>query len=168
MVVVIAILMAVVAMTITAWPIIQGRRERRAEGQGDDITLDELLARRESLLTAIKDLEFDRAVGKIEEEDFQALNAQLRTEAIEVLKQIDQRMGVSPSKAVPRRRRRKAARRRERPPIDRELEAQVEAEITALRRRPATEAQRLCSQCGATLDPDDRFCGQCGAPVAVS
>lgn len=49
----------------------------------------ELVAEKETVLKGLKDLEFERAVGKLSEEDFARLDAQLRSKAKRILKQLD-------------------------------------------------------------------------------
>jgi hypothetical protein len=58
------------------------REELRAE-------LAELEARKEARYREIRDAEGDRAAGKLDEADFERLDGELRTEAAEVLKEID-------------------------------------------------------------------------------
>ena len=62
------------------------------------MTLDDALSlaapsaeeeRKRALLRALKDLEYERSVGKVSEEDFQTLSAQYRSEAKELLRVID-------------------------------------------------------------------------------
>jgi len=50
---------------------------------------DELLAEKESVLRSLKDLEFERDVGKISDEDFKRLEVEFRSRARKVLKQLD-------------------------------------------------------------------------------
>jgi hypothetical protein len=128
----------------------------------DDDRLTELLARKDAALTAIKDLEFDYRVGKIEEEDYQRLDQRLRRQAIALIQQIEK---LAPESAT--------------------LDERLEAEIARLRRtqdRVAPQAApaaavvapaaapprpaRFCTNCGAPLEPNHKFCAQCGAPVA--
>src|SRR5690606_53785 len=49
----------------------------------------ELLNEKEAVLRSLKDLEFERDVGKISAEDFQRLDAELRQRAKRILKQLD-------------------------------------------------------------------------------
>jgi len=49
----------------------------------------DLQSRREMLLAALKDLEDDRATGKIDQKDYNRLQTELSTEAIEIMKQLD-------------------------------------------------------------------------------
>lgn len=61
-----------------------------------DERLAALLARKEAVLAAIRDLEFDHKVGKLTEEDFARYDARLRRQAIVLLQQIEQIDPVSP------------------------------------------------------------------------
>ena len=49
----------------------------------------ELLGEKEAVLRSLKDLEFERAVGKIGEEDFKRLDAEFRKRAKEILRALD-------------------------------------------------------------------------------
>lgn len=174
MITLIAICMAAAAVILVAWPLIQAAQTRAPQPTRRDQVLDELLARREATLTAIKDLEFDYLVGKIEEADYQALDARLRSEAIAILKAIDQHTGIDSGEASARLEREIARKRRKSaaPQPAPSLEAQVEAEIAALRRQSADPGTRpaatSCASCGAALDAADRFCRNCGAPARPS
>lgn len=50
----------------------------------------DLLNEKEAALKSIKDLEFEREVGKLSDEDFRRLEAELRQRAKRVLKQLDE------------------------------------------------------------------------------
>ncbi|HEX5658566.1 MAG TPA: hypothetical protein VFX59_15290 [Polyangiales bacterium] len=50
----------------------------------------DLLSEKEAALKGIKDLEFEREVGKLSDEDFKRLEAELRGRAKGVLKQLDE------------------------------------------------------------------------------
>ncbi len=51
--------------------------------------LAELRSRHDMILASLKDLEDDRATGKIGDDDYAALERQLTAEAVEVLKKMD-------------------------------------------------------------------------------
>ncbi len=55
--------------------------------EGEEIA--ELLTRREVALEAIRELEFDHSVGKIDSADFERFNRILRTRASTLIEQID-------------------------------------------------------------------------------
>jgi hypothetical protein len=131
----------------------------------EDDRLSELLARKDTVLTAIKELEFDYQVGKVSEEDFQRLDQRLRRQAIGLIQQIEK---LAPESAT--------------------LDERLEAEIAQLRRTQdrasqpapvasaansavlvngdALPAARFCTNCGQPLEPAHKFCAYCGAPVA--
>ena len=98
---------------------------------------------REKALTlrSIKELEFDRAMGKVSEADFAEMAARLRSKAAGLMRRLD--AGTT-----------------YRQQIDRELE----------RRRgsaaPALPVAGICTGCGTTNDVDARFCKQCGSSLA--
>ena len=89
------------------------------------------------VLRSIKELEFDRAMGKVGERDFAEISARLRARAIDLMEQLDSRGPEgTPS-------------RRDTPGP------------------PAPEAAPgSCTACGTALDPDARFCKHCGTRVA--
>ena len=122
---------------------------------------DKLLA-----LRAIKELEFDRAMGKVSEQDFGEVGGRLRARAARLLRQIDAGNGYAQL-------------------IERELNARLGSSAAATVHVPAaaetmptarsaaragaSAASATCAQCGTASDVDARFCKHCGARVeAVS
>ena len=87
MLVIVAVLGAVV--WIVSAPLRAGRRER--DDANDRIA--ELEARREAKYREIRDAEMDLRTGKLSAEDHRALDRQLRAEAIEVLRALDEASG---------------------------------------------------------------------------
>ena len=84
----IAVTAAVVVLVVT--PLMRGggtEASRRAE------RLAELEARKEAKYREIRDAELDHAAGKLSDEDFALLDAELRTEAVEILDRIEERSG---------------------------------------------------------------------------
>ena len=82
----IMVIVAVVAIIVSA-PIRKGVRDA-----GDD-ELAELIAEKESKYREIRDAELDRRTGKLDEADWQAVDRQLRAEAVAILRKIDERGG---------------------------------------------------------------------------
>ncbi len=102
---------------------------------------------REKLLVmrAIKDLEFDRSMGKVSQADFEEMAGRLRTRAMLLMKQLDED-GSGYRSA-----------------IERELSQRL-----ATQPAPAAQAQTQIDQCGcgAANDPDAVFCKKCGTRLA--
>ena len=67
---------------------------------GRDLTEDpevaDLEARRESKYREIRDAELDHASGKLSDEDFERQDAELRSEAIKILEELDRVRGADP------------------------------------------------------------------------
>jgi hypothetical protein len=84
------VVLACLALFVVA-PLRRSRavEELRAEALDDPVTAD-LEARKEAKYREIRDAELDHAQGKLSDEDWARADAQLRREAIEILKQLDQ------------------------------------------------------------------------------
>jgi len=111
---------------------------------------------REKALTlrSIKELEFDRAMGKLSPQDFDEMAGRLRARAIGIMKQLDE--DGSPYRAV----------------IEKELAARVSRTPVVAPVRPAVAAPAptpigLCA-CGTQNDADARFCKSCGGKLEVA
>jgi hypothetical protein len=80
-------------------PLWEARQKELQAPTPESVTLENLLFQRESSLTALRDLRFDHEMGKLSDEDFAALDAQYRVQAVEILAQLDalgySRMGDS-------------------------------------------------------------------------
>ncbi|MFQ5639381.1 MAG: hypothetical protein ACE5IR_15460 [bacterium] len=98
----------------------------------------DLIDRRDNLLSAIKEIEFDCQTGKISEEDFAEMNAKYRTEAVTVLKQIDALGGNN------------------------HASGKLEAELQRLRSQRKVKGVKFCSECGKSISAGDCFCSACG------
>ena len=74
------------------------KRARRPEPVGSG-ELAELEASREAKYREIRDAELDHRTGKLSDEDFHLLEADLRSDAIEILRSIDREQEQSASAA---------------------------------------------------------------------
>lgn len=90
-------------------------------------------------LRTIKELEFDRAMGKMSEEDFTEMSVRLRSRAARLIKQLDAGTGY-------------------RSRIEQDLAKRLGE--TAAPQKP--HAQRACGKCATPNDTDARFCKNCG------
>jgi hypothetical protein len=98
------------------------------------------------VLRAIKELEFDHAMGKVSEDDFAAMGGKLRSRARELLRQLDVD-GMT-----------------YRDLIERELLERlglIGLESPGLQGAP--ERRPVCDSCGTSNEEDAQFCKSCGA-----
>jgi hypothetical protein len=104
---------------------------------------------REKALTlrTIKELEFDRAMGKVSDEDFREMTAGLRARATRLIRQLDASAGY-------------------RSVIERDLSKRL-GESAQRGVEPAEPVSRdlVCASCSTANDGDARFCKSCGAKL---
>lgn len=92
-------------------------------------------------LFALRDVEFDHRTGKITDEDYAGLRANLMAQAAATL-ELNEKQNA-------------------------ELDAQIEAEVRGRRQRASqSRAVRFCAQCGHAVKSNDRFCAVCGTRLA--
>ncbi len=126
-----------IAVLRTVRPLVYGDEDRTAMiGQRTRAALE-----REKLLVlrSIKELEFDKAMGKLSEHDFQEMSGRLRVRAARLIRLLDAGGGY-------------------RQQIERDLAARLGETAAAA----DAQAVRFCAQCGAARDADAKFCKQCG------
>jgi hypothetical protein len=90
------VLAAVILVVLAAFVIAPLRRREGggpSESELEDPRIAELEARKEAKYREIRDAEMDRAQGKLTEADFRRQDAELRREAIEILKELDRARG---------------------------------------------------------------------------
>jgi len=91
------VLIAVVIVVLVAiWVSVPLRRARgSADERVEDPVLAELEARKQAKYREIRDTEMDHAQGKLSDDEFARQDAELRREAIEILREIDAVAGGS-------------------------------------------------------------------------
>jgi hypothetical protein len=94
-------------------------------------------------LRTIKELEFDRAMGKVSEDDFHEMSVRLRARAGRLMKQLD---AGSLYRA--------------------QIERDVTKRLGAASDARAAAAAHACPKCSTANDPDARFCKSCGERLA--
>jgi hypothetical protein len=105
-------------------------------------------------LRAIKELEFDRAMGKLAESDFQEMSSRLRLRAAGLIRQLDAGSGY-------------------REQIERDLAARLkgsryESGHAGSRSDAGSarlSAERVCTSCSTVNDADAKFCKSCGVKL---
>ncbi len=99
------------------------------------------------VLRTIKELEFDRAMGKLGEQDWHEMSTRLRARAARLMRQLDAGAGY-------------------RAQIEHELAARLGPADTPAGTPDATPLEeRVCGACQVANDPDARFCKACGAKL---
>jgi hypothetical protein len=96
--------LAILILLALAWFVAQPLRRRdageeAAASEVEDPVLAELEARKEAKYREIRDAEIDRAQGKLTDEDFRRQDAELRAEAIAILKELDRVQGKAAGRA---------------------------------------------------------------------
>jgi hypothetical protein len=124
---------------------------------------DQLVDQREHILSALRDLDFDHATGKIADEDYTPQRAQLVAEGVAVLKQLDA-LGFSENHMDDEIERAVAALRARKPRDAQNVEDFLEAEIASRRQR--NKRAQYCPACGQPAQPEDKFCANCGARLS--
>lgn len=94
------------------------------------------------VLRSLKELEFDRAMGKVSDKDFSEMSARLRVRAAGLLSQLDAGTGY-------------------RTEIEKEIERRLGAQAP-----PPAQDPSVCSSCSTRNDEDARFCKSCGKAIA--
>jgi hypothetical protein len=94
-------------------------------------------------LRTIKELEFDRAMGKMSEEDFREMSVRLRARAARLIKQLDAGTGYRTK-----------------------IEQDLAKRLGDAAARPAAQTARTCSRCSTMNDADAKFCKSCGERLA--
>jgi hypothetical protein len=91
------VLAAVVALVVSV-PLRRGEEEERR----DETRLAELQAAKEAKYREIRDAELDHQMGKLSRDDWRAVDRDLRSEAIEILRQLDRLEGRVPEGGMDR------------------------------------------------------------------
>ena len=104
-------------------------------------------------LRSIKELEFDKAMGRVSDEDFKEMAGRLRVRAARLIRQLDAGAGY-------------------RQQIESELQKRMgdaDARPAEAQRKPSTDredsAERICASCDVPNDADAKFCKSCGTKL---
>ena len=145
---------AAVYRTIVPLTEVDGSRlaERRSERARAALEREKTL-----VLRSIKELEFDRAMGKVSAKDFDEMTGRLRARAMSLMKQLD--AGGSGYREA----------------IERELSERLKntrraGSLDSAKTSPAKTqelAPRSCASCETINDPDAMFCKRCGTSLAT-
>lgn len=147
MVTLVIALIIVITIAVVAYPLLQPANRRASElNGGRDVAFEGLVAQRDAMYLAIKDLENDHALGKLSDADYRSLRAKYEAKAVAILQELDHVVGSKP---------------RAHPAPDDDA---VEREIARLRRAKTNGALK-CPQCGTAHSAEDVFCAKCGTSL---
>ncbi len=141
--------------------------------------LSTLLAERDRVLTALEELDFDNALGKIPQKDYPGQRERLLRQGAETLRKLDEFDGEISDADIEQRieaaiaERRTAAADRGQAVVAQQPHAVmvdaddvVEVQLAARRRARQDKSAGFCPQCGRPLQKSDRFCPKCGNDLA--
>ncbi len=178
----VAALLSLAALAYVVWPLVSSRS---APLVVEDDRLTALIGRKDAVMVAIKDLEFDYHTGKLGDEDYARLDERLRRQAIGLMQQVEK---LAPESAVMDerleaeiarlRKTRDGAGMAAPPAAASPAAAPTVAPVTAPFVAPAPpvaaesasvqdEGPRFCTTCGHPMQPAHKFCANCGTPVAA-
>ena len=121
---------------------------------------DPALARRDRALAALKEIDFDRATGKLSDEDYGKLKAEFTEDALAALREADAAAAAaSPPDLVA-----VSGNRSPGPVVD-----DVERLVASARKggNGGKAGRRFCFECGTALKGANRFCLECGTALRV-
>lgn len=143
-------------------PLAVGLEGRTAQGGG----VDDLAEEKRRVLRALKDLESEHELGKIDDADYAAFVDRYRADAKDLMRRMDE--GLAPRREEAERLAREyVEKRRARAAKAEESAAKVasgpakSSDATAAADRPS------CARCGTANDPDAAFCKKCGSAMAA-
>jgi hypothetical protein len=139
----------------TVLPLAGTLRDDAGEAIGDR-TRAALEREKTLVLRSIKELEFDRGMGKVSEKDFAEMSARLRARAARLMRQLD-------------------AGSLYRAEIEKEVAKRLEKTASHDVGRPGppsapakARSTIACGSCAATNDPDAKFCKNCGGRLEAA
>lgn len=138
-----ALIMVGISVFLILEPIIKGK-EASLWSSGDEPS-EAQFKKRVSLLQ-LRDAEYEFAMGKLGEEDYQKLRKEISAEALSAIREEE-------------------AEGEEGPPAYSLGSTDVEEEIAQVRAR--LRSGIFCQECGTPNPKDSRFCSECGTPLQV-
>jgi len=113
-------------------------------------------------LRALKEIEFDRATGKLSDQDYDALKAKYTGEALAAMRgEQGARSSTLPVPTAPR-----SVLRAPACPAH-GTRPETDAQFCSECGRRLGSAPGYCARCGSALEDDARYCNRCGARVAA-
>ena len=160
---IIGIVVALGAVALVLAPIVWPERVRPAVA--DEPAEDPREHRKDLALAALKEIEFDRATGKLDDADYARMKATYTAEAVAAIREADAAapgVGAEAAEgAVPREPALAAALAAV--PAGTAPAGDAAEALIAAKRQAARSGRKFCSECGAELEGTGKFCVECGA-----
>ncbi|MCH8014313.1 MAG: zinc ribbon domain-containing protein [Candidatus Dadabacteria bacterium] len=135
-------------------------------GEHEIEKLKSLDNQKETLYSAIRDIDFDYELGKLSKEDFIELKNKYKLEAAGVLKEIDQIQNQSGTKTPDYELEQEILSYRKRKPHSYSDDNKIQEGISAFKSASnKTNTDHKCSGCGSEYSSADLFCSKCGASL---
>ena len=144
MVVVGALLLVGITVFVILQPILAGSEAPLESGGGDP---SEAQFRKRVSLLQLRDVEYEFAMGKLGEDDFQILKKEISAEAVAAIREEELEAGAEEASG------------------QRSVDSGLEEEILLARARVSGGA--ACPSCGQSNPDGSRFCAECGHSLRV-
>jgi hypothetical protein len=163
-------IVAIAAVALVLEPLVRRSAARPpAAPEEEPVDLEESQSPKIQALLALREIEFDRATGKLSDEDYTRLKEQYSHAALEAMNAEERQSAVKTADdtaeadaAIQRMRKR----RRDCPECGIRPEPSAAFCSRCGRSLTETSSRARCWTCGTDLEPDGRYCIGCGAQVA--
>jgi cytochrome c-type biogenesis protein CcmI len=146
LVTVLGLIIVLLAAGFVAWPLLQP--EAPAQIAANDATAGSPEREKDQALVAIREADFDHRTGKLSDEDYAALRAELETRALSAMAAIE-------SASTPH-------------PVPPGPAATAAGALAAPAARGTGEPGGFCPACGVRFLRDARFCSGCGKKLPAA
>jgi hypothetical protein len=136
-------------------------RQKRQKNENPSKAHTQQVGRRDAVLSALRDLDFDFRTGKVSEEDYKPLRAQLMAEAAQYI-EVEEK-GDEQLEALIRARRSV----QQQGLRCQHCEAPIQAGQRFCSKCGSTVSNELCPSCGKKIQAGDLFCSSCGNKVQI-